>query len=66
MAGRMLKKAWLIRVTLIIMVLALAGGAMSCSSSLLSQEAPDFTLPTMTGANIILSEWSLCCRIILF
>jgi len=54
MASRMSKK--LIRITLIIVVLALAGVALSCSSSLLSQEAPDFTLPTMTGANITLSE----------
>jgi peroxiredoxin len=56
MASIMSKKAWLIRVTLIITVLALAGVALSCSSSLLSQEAPDFTLPTMTEANITLSE----------
>jgi len=56
MASRMLKKTLLMRVTLIIMVLALAGGTLSCSSSLLSQKAPDFTLPTMTGANITLSE----------
>jgi peroxiredoxin len=56
MASRMLK-TWLIRVTLIITVLALAGGALSCSSSsLLSQKAPDFTLSTMTGANVTLSE----------
>ena len=54
MASRMPKK--LIRITLIITVLALAGVALSCSSSLLSQEAPDFTLPTMAGANITLSE----------
>ena len=54
MSSRMSKK--LIRITLIIAVLALAGVALSCSSSLLSQEAPDFTLPTMTGANITLSE----------
>ena len=54
MASRMSKK--LIRVTLIITVLALVGGALSCSSSLLSQKAPDFTLSTMTGANITLSE----------
>jgi len=54
MANRMSKK--LIRITLIIAVLALVGGALSCSSSLLSQKAPDFTLPTMTGANITLSE----------
>jgi thiol-disulfide isomerase/thioredoxin len=56
MANRMLKKTWLIRVTLIIAVLALAGVALSCSSSLLSQEAPDFTLPTMIEADITLSE----------
>jgi len=54
MASRIPKK--LIRITLIITVLALAGVALSCSSSLLSQEAPDFTLPTMTEANITLSE----------
>jgi peroxiredoxin len=54
MASRISKK--LIRITLIITVLALAGVALSCNSSLLSQKAPDFTLPTMTGANITLSE----------
>ena len=53
MASRMSKK--LIRITLIIAVLALTGGTLSCNSSLLSQKAPDFTLPTMTGANITLS-----------
>jgi len=55
MASRMLK-TWLIRITLIIAVLALVGGALSCNSSLLSEEAPDFILPTMTGAVITLSE----------
>ena len=54
MDSRMPKK--LIRITLIIMVLALAGIAMSCNSSLLSEKAPDFTLPTLTGANVTLSE----------
>jgi thiol-disulfide isomerase/thioredoxin len=54
MASRMSKK--LIRITLIITVFALVGVALSCDSSLLSQEAPDFTLPTMTGSNITLSE----------
>jgi len=54
MASIMSKK--LIRITLIIAILALAGSALSCDSSLLSQEAPDFTLPTMTGANVTLSE----------
>jgi peroxiredoxin len=55
MAGRM-PKTLLIRVALIVTILALVGGALSCDSSLLSQKAPDFTLPTMTGANITLSE----------
>jgi peroxiredoxin len=54
MANRVSKK--LIRITLIIVILALAGGTLGCDSSLLSQEAPDFTLPTMTGADITLSE----------
>jgi peroxiredoxin len=55
MDSRMSKK--LIRITLIITVLALVGIAVGCnSSSLLSQKAPDFTLPTMTGAEITLSE----------
>ena len=54
MASRMLKK--LIRITLIITILALVGVALSCNSSLLSQEAPDFTLATMTEDNITLSE----------
>jgi thiol-disulfide isomerase/thioredoxin len=54
MANRMSKK--LIRITLIIMVLALVGGALSCNSSLLSEKAPDFTLPTLTGASITLFE----------
>lgn len=70
MASRMSKKTWLIMVILIIAVLALVGGALSCSSSSPS-EAPDFTLPTLTGANITLSElegtpvvlnfWSTSC-----
>ena len=54
MASRISKK--LIRITLIIAILALVGGVLSCNSSLLSQKAPDFTLPTMTEANITLSE----------
>jgi thiol-disulfide isomerase/thioredoxin len=60
------------RVTLIITVLALVGIALSCDSpSPSSSEAPDFTLPTLTGANITLSElrgtpvvlnfWSIGC-----
>jgi len=69
MVSRMSKK--LIGITLIIAVLTLVGGTLSCSSSLLSQKAPDFTLPTITGANITLSElegtpvvlnfWSISC-----
>jgi peroxiredoxin len=54
MASRISKK--LIRITLIITVLAIAGIALSCNSSLQSQKAPDFTLPTMTGADVTLSE----------
>jgi len=57
MAGRMSKKTWLKMITLIIAVLALVGIALSCNSpSPLGSKAPDFTLPTMTGANITLSE----------
>ena len=61
MASRM-SKTRLIIVILIIVVVALVGIALSrssCSpsdSTLLSEKAPDFTLPTMTGANITLSE----------
>ena len=65
MASRML-----ILVTLIIAVLALVGIALSCNSSSPS-EALNFTLPTLTGANITLSElegtpvvlnfWSISC-----
>jgi len=54
MTSRIIKK--LIRITLIIAILALAGGGLSCNSSLLSQKAPDFTLTTMTGANVTMSE----------
>ncbi|HEY4712152.1 MAG TPA: TlpA disulfide reductase family protein [Dehalococcoidia bacterium] len=70
MASRMSKK--LIRITLIIAVLALVAIALSCDSSSPSgTKAPDFTLPTLTGANITLSElegtpvvlnfWSISC-----
>jgi peroxiredoxin len=71
MVSRM-SKTWLIRVTLIIAVLALVAIALSCDSSSPSgTKAPDFTLPTLTGANITLSElegtpvvlnfWSISC-----
>jgi peroxiredoxin len=54
-ASRMLK-TWLILIPLIIAVLILVAGALSCDSSLPSQKAPDFTLPAMTGGNITLAE----------
>jgi len=72
MASRML-----ILIILIIAILALGGIALSCNSSSPSdstpqpQNATDFTLPTLTGANITLSElkgtpvvvnfWSISC-----
>jgi peroxiredoxin len=56
MASRMSKTRLIIMVILIIAVLGLVGITLSCDSSLLSQKAPDFALPTMTGANITLSE----------
>jgi cytochrome c biogenesis protein CcmG/thiol:disulfide interchange protein DsbE len=73
MASRMSKKTWLKMITLIIAILALVGIALSCNSSSPSGgKAPDFTLPTMTGANITLSElegmpvvlnfWSISCQ----
>src|SRR4030043_606694 len=58
------------KVALIIAILALLGIGLSCDSSSPSQ-APDFTLPTLTGGNITLSElqgtlvvlnfWSISC-----
>ena len=56
MSSRMLSKTRLIQGILIVTIIALAAVAPSCDSSLLSQKAPDFTLPTITGANITLSE----------
>jgi peroxiredoxin len=63
MASRMSKKTRLIIIVIaIIAVITIVGivlGRSSCSpsgSTLLSQKAPDFTLSTMTGANITLSE----------
>jgi thiol-disulfide isomerase/thioredoxin len=77
MAIRMSKKTRLILVIVIIAVGAVVGIALSCSSSsspsstLQYQNAPDFALPTVTGANITLSEvegtpvvlnfWSISC-----
>jgi thiol-disulfide isomerase/thioredoxin len=58
------------KVALIIAILALLGIGLSCDSSSPSQ-APDFTLSTLTGGNITLSElqgtlvvlnfWSISC-----
>jgi thiol-disulfide isomerase/thioredoxin len=72
MASRMSKKTWVILTIVIIAVLAIVGIALNCnSSSPLGTKAPDFTLPTLTGANITLSElegtpvvlnfWSISC-----
>jgi thiol-disulfide isomerase/thioredoxin len=62
MASRMSKKTWLIMVILIIAFLALVGIALSCGffspsdSTSASNETPDFTLPTLTGTDITLSD----------
>ena len=77
MAGRTSKTRLIIVITLIIAVVAILGIALNCSScspsdsTPQSDEAPDFTLPTMTGTNITLSElegtpvvlnfWSISC-----
>ena len=50
--GTLLRRAALIAATVV-----LAGTALSCGSFTPS-EAPDFTLPTMTGANVTLSALS--------
>ena len=62
MTRKRLKK-WLTRVSLIIAVFALVGSALSCDSSSSSSSAPQeldkapyFTLTTMTGTEVILSE----------
>ena len=77
MADRMSKKTWLILAIVIIAVGAIIGIALSRNSSSppdstpQPQEALNFILPTMTGANITLSElegtplvvnfWSISC-----
>jgi peroxiredoxin len=74
----MSKKTWVILAIVIIAVAAVVGIALSRNSSSPSdstpqpQNATDFTLPTLTGANITLSElegtpvvlnfWSTSCR----
>lgn len=61
-------QSWLLRTSLLMVVCVLIGGAVSCSTSnspsspeelgLIPVEivAPDFTLPTMTGTEITLSD----------
>jgi thiol-disulfide isomerase/thioredoxin len=67
---RRMSRTSLIWVSLITIILASVGAALSCDSFTPS-EAADFTLPTMMGANITLSElrgapvvlnfWSVSC-----
>jgi thiol-disulfide isomerase/thioredoxin len=67
---RRISRTLLRRVAVIGAIIALGGAALSCDSFTPS-EAPDFTLPTMIGANITLSElrgtpvvlnfWSISC-----
>ena len=72
MVGRLSKGRSVVVVTLIIVILALLGFTAGCDSPNPSgDEAPDFTLPTLTGTNITLSElrgapvvlnfWSIGC-----
>lgn len=68
MANR--SRTWLTRVALISAIVAVVGIGLSCDSSSPSP-APDFTLPTLTGSNVTLSElkgtlvvlnfWSISC-----
>jgi thiol-disulfide isomerase/thioredoxin len=77
MASRMSKKTWIILAIVIVVIAAVVGIVLSHNSSsppdstAQSQNATDFTLPAMTGANITLSElegtpvvvnfWSIGC-----
>ena len=77
MASRISKKTWIILAIVIIAVGAIVGIALGRSSSIPSDSTPqsqtalNFTLPTMTGVNITLSElegtpvvlnfWSISC-----
>jgi thiol-disulfide isomerase/thioredoxin len=77
MASRIAKKTWVILAVVIVVVGAIVGVVLSHNSASPSdsapqpQNAPDFTLPTMTGANITLSDlegtpvvlnfWSIPC-----
>jgi len=62
MAGRMSKKTQIMLAIVVIAIGAPVGIAVSCDSSSppdsppQSQNATDFTLPTLTGANVTLSE----------
>lgn len=51
-------KQWLVKAVLIIAMLSLIGGATSCTSigARVGEQAPDFTLVTMAGTEITLSE----------
>ncbi len=51
-------KQWLVKAVLIIAMLSLIGGATSCTSigPQVGKQAPDFTLATMAGTEITLSE----------
>jgi peroxiredoxin len=51
-------RKWLVKAGLIITMLSLIGGATSCTSTgaEVGKQAPDFTLGTMTGTEITLSE----------
>ncbi|MDH4068553.1 MAG: TlpA family protein disulfide reductase [Dehalococcoidia bacterium] len=68
MANR--SRTWLTRIALLSAIVAVVGIGLSCDSSSPSP-APDFTLPTLTGSNVTLSElkgtlvvlnfWSISC-----
>jgi peroxiredoxin len=51
-------RKWLVKAGLVITMLSLIGGATSCTSTgaEVGKQAPDFTLGTMTGTEITLSE----------
>jgi peroxiredoxin len=57
MTNKELKK-WLVKAGLIITILSLIGGATSCTGTgpEVGKQAPDFTLGTMAGTEITLSE----------
>jgi len=62
MAVKKSRKRWVIMIIVIIAVVVIVGIVLSrgsCSpsdSTIQSQQAPDFTLPTLAGANVTLSE----------